>query len=408
MRVQAWLKLRDLPDRNFRFGYPQPVRDAPHTQWVSVRIATMPYQYFCLGRMTRNVPLVWRGLLAFLLVLWVLAPEIARAQAPQVRMRIVGGLANVNQYTKHEEPFWARELQRLSDGRFAGEIVPFDQAGLRGSDMLRLIQLGAVPFGTPLLSQAAIPDPELGAADLAGLNPDMASLRRQIAAFRPHIEQRLRERWGVEALAVYVYPAQVTFCRKAFNGLADLAGRRIRSPSPTTSDLIEALGAVPVQIAFAEVVSSMRAGTVDCAITGTMSGNTSGLHEVTTHVHAMAVSWGLAVFGANTAAWNALPIDLRTLLQRELPRLENAIWTDAERETGEGLACNSGAAECVNGRKGKMRIVKETSADAQRRRELFVATVLPRWVQRCGPRCAMVWNNTLRPGTGIVADSGRK
>ena len=333
---------------------------------------------------------------------------IAQAEASQLRLRIVGGLANVNQYTKHEEPFWAKELQRLSGGRFVAEIVPFDQAGLRGSDMLRLVQLGAVPFGTMPLAQAAILDPELGAADLAGLNPDMASLRRLVAAFRPHIERRMRERWGIETLAVYVYPAQVTFCRKPFTGLADLAGRRIRSGSPTTSDLIEALGAVPVPIPFAEIVPNMRAGAIDCAITGTMSGNTSGLHEVSTHVHAMAVGWELAVFGANTATLNALPADLRELLKRELPRLERAIWTDAERETGEGLACNSGSDACVNGRKGKMLVVKENAADAQRRREIFIANVLPRWVQRCGPHCAVVWNNNLRPGTGIVADSARK
>ena len=81
---------------------------------------------------------------------------------------------------------------------------------------------------------------------------------------------------------------------------------------------------------------------------------------------------------------------------------------DAERETGEGLACNSGAAACVNGRKGKMRVVKETPGDDKRRREILVAAVLPRWVQRCGPQCAVVWNNTLRSGTGIMADSTRK
>ena len=44
-------------------------------------------------------------------------------------------------------------------------------------------------------------------------HPDIASLRASVAAFRPYLEQTLRKEQGVELLAVYVYPAQVLFCR---------------------------------------------------------------------------------------------------------------------------------------------------------------------------------------------------
>jgi len=333
----------------------------------------------------------------------------AHAQTePQVRLRVVGGLGKLNQYTRHELPFWTRELPRLSGGRVSADIVPFDQAGLSGNEMLRLIQVGAVPFGTALLPLVATQDPELGAPDLAGLNPDMPTLRKHLAAFRPYLERRLRERWGIEALAIYVYPAQVTFCNKPFASLADLAGRRIRSSNPAQSDLVEALGAAPVQTAFADIVPKLRSGDIECAITGTMSGNTIGLHQVTTHVHTMAANWGLAVFGANMAAWNALAPDLRSLLRRETARLEEAIWRDADRETGEGLACNSGSEACVSGSRGHMVVVRETAADVRRWHDIVVSTVLPRWVQRCGPHCAAVWNDTLGPVTGIKAQAPRR
>lgn len=327
--------------------------------------------------------------------------------AEPLRLRIVGGLGQLPQFTRHELPFWTQELPRLSGGRARAEIVAFDQAGLAGTEMLRLLQIGAVPFGTALLPLVATHDAELGAPDLAGLNPDMATLRRHMAAFRPHLAQRLRERWGLEMLAVYVYPAQVTFCNRAFAGLADLAGRRIRTSNPAQSDLVEALGATPVQSAFGEIVPMLRRGDIDCAVTGTMSGNVIGLHELTTHVHTMAANWGLAVFAANGAAWQALPDDLRDALQRSLQALEERIWADAERETDEGLACNRGAAACSHGRRGRMTVVPATPRDLQRWREIVVSTVLPRWVQRCGPRCETVWNDTLRPATGIDAGTGR-
>ena len=330
------------------------------------------------------------------------AAAFAQAEAQQ-RLRIVGGLAGVSQYTRQEEPFWTQELPRLTGGKVVAEIVPFDRAGIRGQEMLRLMQLGVVPFGTALLALSAAQEPLLAAVDLAGLNPDMKTLRKTVAAFRPYLEKTLRERYGVETLAVYVYPAQVVFCNKPITRLADLAGRRIRTSSAPQADLVEALGGVPVQTGFADIMPNMKSGNIECAITGTMSGNTIGLVDVTTHVHTMAINWGLSVFGANTAAWNALPADVRTLLRHELPKLEQAVWLEAERETGEGIACNIGAPTCTGGRKGKMIEVRASAADEARRHDIFVGTVLARWVQRCGPGCADVWNRTIGPVVGAEA-----
>ncbi len=334
----------------------------------------------------------------------------AQAQpAPVVplRLHIAGSLAGVNLYKRHEEPFWATELARLSGGRYTAEIVPFDRAGIRGQDMLSLIQLGTVPFGTMLLNLSSPKDIELSAPDLAGLNPDMPSLRRTVAAFRPYLQQLLRERYGIELLAVYAYPAQELFCAKPFANLDALKGRRIRTSAAPLSDWVQALGAQPVATPFAEIVPAMRSGNIDCAITGTMSGNTIGLHEVTVQMHTMAVSWGLSIFAANGAAWAQLPAELRALLQRELPRLERDIWDEAQRETEEGIACNIGAPACRTGKPGRMIELKPTPADEQRRREIFTSTVLPRWLQRCGPPCAEAWNRTLAPVTGFEAKQGR-
>lgn len=328
---------------------------------------------------------------------------VALAQpAPLSKLNIVGGLAGLNQYTHHEEPFWTRELARLSKGKYSADIVPFDKAGVPGGDMLRMIQLGVVPFGTTLVSSLSAKYPEYNAPDLAGLNPDMASLKKNLAAFRPYLEKTLRDRHNVETLAIYVYPAQVVFCKKALTGLADLSGRRVRVSSATQSDLLGALGAVPVLTGFGELMGSLGTGNTECAITGSMSGNTLGLHEVTSHVYALPVTWGLAIFGANTGVWADLPSDLRALLTRELPQLEAAIWMDSERETQDGLACNTGADSCSRGRKGRMVGVAVSAQDERRREALFKSTVLVKWLQRCGSRCHEVWNQTIGPVRGVI------
>jgi TRAP-type C4-dicarboxylate transport system substrate-binding protein len=331
---------------------------------------------------------------------WAQTPTAVSAPAPY-KMRVVGGLAGLSQFTRWEEPFWTKELLRLSGGRFSAEIVPFDRAGVPGVEMLHLMQLGVVPFGTMLMSSLAAQYPQYTAPDLAGLNPDMASLKLSLAAFRPTLEKVLRDQHGIETLAIYTYPAQVIFCKKPMTSLADLAGRRIRVSAPGQSDFVGALGGVPVYTGFGQLVSNLQAGNIECAITGAMSGNTLGLYAMTSHLYPLPLTWGLSIFGANRAAWDALPPDLRALLRRELPKLEASIWDESDRDTQQGIACNTGSPTCTTGRKGAMVVLPVSTQDQLRRQDIFTTTVLPHWLKRCGAPCFDIWTQTVGPARGL-------
>jgi TRAP-type C4-dicarboxylate transport system substrate-binding protein len=348
-------------------------------------------------------------LAALAVTVWALYASAVMAQVPvpatgpvPYKLRVVGGLATVTQFTRWEEPFWSKELARISGGRFSADIVAFDRAGIPGPEMLRLLQMGVVPFGTTLMSSLSAKYPQYTAPDLAGLNPDMASLKTSLTAFRPYLEKALRDQHGIEVLAIYTYPAQVIFCKKPLTGLADLSGRRIRVSSAGQADFVGALGGVPINIPFVQIVSSLREGNIECAITGTMSGNTLDLPAMTSHLYPMPISWGLAIFGANRAAWEAVPPDLRALLRRELPKLEASIWAESAHDTEQGIACNSGSPNCQLGTKGRMAIVPVPPSDERRRQELFLSAVLPKWLQRCGASCAEVWSQTIGPARHIA------
>lgn len=331
------------------------------------------------------------------------APAPNGAPESPVRIKVVGGLADLSQYIRHEVPFWTRTVPEMTGGGLVAEIAPFDRSGIRGQEMLQLMRLGVVPFGNALLGIAAADEPELNAIDLPVLNPDLATLRRTTGLWRPRLQELLRERYGIELLAIYTYPAQVMFCRRPFSGLGDLAGRRIRTSSVGQSELVTGIGATPVVTAFAELVPAVREGVVECAITGTLSGNAIGLHEVTSHVSRFAISWGVSIFGANSGAWASLPEPIRDRLRAGIEQLQEEIWQAAERETEEGLACNTGRADCVTGRRGRMTLVEERWQDEAQRLQMLRDVVLPAWVLRCGPDCSTAWNDFLAPSVGIRA-----
>ncbi len=333
-------------------------------------------------------------------------PQPQAQQQEPLRLRIVGGLSGVNQYLRYEEPFWTQSLSRLSNGRFSAEIVPFDKAGVPGQEMLTLVRLGVVPFGTALLGLVAGQYPELAAPDLAGLSSDVATLRKSVDAFRPALAKLMRERHGAELLAVYMYPAQVIFCRAPLGALTDLSGRRTRVSSATQSDFVRAVGGIPVLAPFSEITSGMRSGNTDCAITGAVSGQVIGLPAVSKMVYSLPVSWGLAVFGANVNAWRALPEDLRSIIRREMPKLEASIWDEAERQTAFERPCNV-AMPCVAGSLEALEVVRPSAEDEVLRRRIFENQVLPGWIERCGPDCPRLWDTTIGPVLGVKAPAFR-
>ncbi len=339
---------------------------------------------------------------ALLAITWAFSGGASAADGP-IQLKVVGGLAGVSQYTKLEEPFWTKEVPEITQGRVQAEIHPFDRSGLPGQEMLQLMRLGVVPFGTALLAVVSGDEPELNAVDLPTLNPDMATLKKTVALYRNQIHDTLQQKYGIELLGIYAYPAQVLYCAQSFKALKDLAGRKIRTSSVGQSEMMTALGAIPIVIPFSEVVNAIKTEVVDCAITGTMSGGEIGLPNVTSYISPLSISWGLSFFGANKLTWDQLPPDIRTELQAGIHKLEQSIWDAADRETEAGIACDIGASGCTSGKSYHMTLVPVTPEDDILRKQLLTKSILPKWIQRCGSECVTAWNQSLGPAMGIRA-----
>jgi hypothetical protein len=156
-------------------------------------------------------------------------------------------------------------------------------------------------------------------------------------------------------------------------------------------------------------MDEIRAGRIDCAITGSLSGNQLGLHRVTVQIHPMAIAWGLSIFAANEQAWAAIPPDLQQTIRRGLARLETDVWAAAGQDTEDGFLCNAGRTGCRSGSVGDMQWQPAISSeDETMRRRLLADTVLPAWVDRCGEDCRNAWNTYLAPMTRIfLPDPGK-
>jgi TRAP-type C4-dicarboxylate transport system substrate-binding protein len=332
----------------------------------------------------------------WLFALLVLTALPARAgELPAVHLKVVGGLGATIQFKNFEEPFWSKQIAERSGGQITAEVTPWDQFGIKGAELLQFTRLGAIVISTVSLSQIASEDPEAAAVDLAGLNPDIPTLRRSIKAYLPTLREIYRTRYGLELLAVWSYPAQVIFCNTPITGLADLHGVKVRVASAMHSDFVEGLGGVGITIPFDGLMDGLKKHVADCAITGAMSGYRLGLYNATTHLDPVTVSWGPYVLFANRAAWERFDPAVREFLSAQLDELSDRLWEAAERETREGVACLIGSGDCTAGTPAHMTLVPVGDTDRKLIRRSFTDVVSPRWAERCGPDCVKGWNDTI-------------
>ncbi|HXP03736.1 MAG TPA: TRAP transporter substrate-binding protein [Stellaceae bacterium] len=339
-------------------------------------------------------------------LLLLLALPASGQELPDIHLKVVGGLGQTIQFKNFEEPFWSKQLAERSGGHITAEVTPWDQFGIKGAELLQFTHLGAIMFSTVSLSQIASEDSEAAAVDLAGLNLDILSLRRSIDAYLPALRDTYRERYGLELLAVWSYPAQVIFCNRAIGSLADLKGVKVRVASAMHSDFVEGLGGVGVTIPFDGLMEGLKKHVADCAITGAMSGYRLGLYNGTTHLDATTVSWGPYVLFANRAAWERLDPKVRDFLTAQIDELSGRLWQATDQETDEGIACLTGHGTCNAGTPASMKLVPTTDDDRKLVRQSFTKVVSPRWSDRCGAVCVKNWNETIGRQLDITVAAG--
>ena len=186
---------------------------------------------------------------------FALAAMPALAQdLPKTHLKITGGLSNLTAYQDYEVPFWTKTIPAQSKGQITAEIKGFNEMGIKGPELLRLMGSGVIEFGTATLAYFASDNPINEAIDLAGLAPDIKTAREVTQVFEPVYDKLYGQGNNVKLLGISTYPAQVLFCNADIKGLGDMKGKKVRTSSRTQADFVEALGGSSVTMAFGEVV----------------------------------------------------------------------------------------------------------------------------------------------------------
>jgi TRAP-type C4-dicarboxylate transport system substrate-binding protein len=342
--------------------------------------------------------------IALSLALAVTATGALQAQELQeIRLKVVGGWSNVTMTTAVEQPFWQKEMPRLSGGKITADFNSLDTLGLKGDETLRLLRLRIADIVTGPISFVAGDFKLYDGLDLSGAILDIDSMRKAVDAYKPIIDKNMQENFNAHLLMVWPSPPQVLFCKGEIKSVADLKGKKIRTFNQTLSDFVDAVGGTPVNLSFAEVVPALQNGTANCGVTGTGSGNSAKWWEVTDHLFPLVLGWAPYFSAINLDTWNKLDKPTQTFLTESFAKLEGEMWAHVDAAAKQGINCNTGIGECTTGIKASMRLVEVSEADKALLAKMSGETILPRWAGRCGEKCVTDWNNTVGKALGLTA-----
>ncbi|WP_206075695.1 TRAP transporter substrate-binding protein DctP [Marinobacter sp. NP-4(2019)] len=215
-----------------------------------------------------------KGLVTASLMGLAFAGSQAMAQdLDKTSINYVGSWSSLSLYQNFERPFWQEDVPEASDGQITTEVTTFDQMGLGGGEVFRLMSRDVVEVTSTVADYAVEDAPELEGLDMPMIAPDVETARNIAEAYRPVLADAFRQRYdGAQLLAVVPYPSQMVFCNADISGLSDLKGMKVRASGRTTAEFLQALGAEGITLNFSEVPGALQRGVIDCAVTGSLSG----------------------------------------------------------------------------------------------------------------------------------------
>ncbi len=211
-------------------------------------------------------------------------------------------------------------IKEASGGRVDIQVFPNNQLG-SDTDTLSQLRSGAVEFFTlsglilsTLVPVASINGVGFAFKDYGQVWPAMDG------ALGAHVRAEIAKR-GLYAMAKQWDNGyrQITSATKPVKAPADLDGFKIRvPPSPLWTSMFKALGAAPVTINFNETYSALQTRIADGQENPLAVIDVAKLYEVQKYLSVTNHMWDGFWFLANRRAWDALPENLRAIVEREL------------------------------------------------------------------------------------------
>ena len=232
---------------------------------------------------------------------------------------------------------FAQTVFEETGGALKINVHPGAVLGLKGPESMRALEEGLVQMAEMPAFQQVGEEPLLGLESLPFLVEDQEELKALYVFLRPKIN-RIFEEHGLKIIYIVPWPNQNIYTKIPVHSLADLKGIKIRTYDKNTSELMDRLGLVPVQMPSQDVVPALASGVVDAVMTSTTTGAAQKYWEFLDYIYRTNHLWISNIMAVNLASWNRLEPEVREKIEAIAARLEPQFWAVSRNDDAAKLA----------------------------------------------------------------------
>jgi TRAP-type C4-dicarboxylate transport system substrate-binding protein len=213
---------------------------------------------------------------------------------------------------------WTQKLETESGGRLKFQIYPNGQivgppnrqfdAARNGIVDIAFCLHGVTPGRYPMTEIANLP------YSWPGKTPDIVEMAKRMTELAP--KYLAKEHTGLHILFMSMANPVVLYSKTPINSVADFKGKKIRYASITNKQLLEAAGATPMLIPPPEAQDALAKGIAEGATFPHEAGLAYDLASVVKYAIEPPMASATFALVMNPAKYNALPADLRAILDK--------------------------------------------------------------------------------------------
>lgn len=257
-------------------------------------------------------------------------------ESTQVELRFAHSVTVPGTVWEEMSTSWIPErFEEATDGAVTVQVI---RDAIDSDALLDATSGRSADAGNLILNYVAGTHSEWGVFGLPGLmthehEADMHGLFTDV--IQPNLAEMTEERWGLTPLVVSAFPENRWWTvGHKLESMDDFQGLQIRTNSPETTELAQALGAAPIGTEFAELYPALERGMVEAATSSTVPIHGSALYEVLDYVHFLPGGISTYAVFIDQDSLESLPAEVQTALLDEAAMIQEEVW-DMELEWQE-------------------------------------------------------------------------
>ena len=232
---------------------------------------------------------------------------------------------------------FAKLVNERSGGRLT--INPsFDAAkGIKSAGMVAAVQEGKVAAGDAFAGALGAVNPLFGLSSLPFLATSIEDARRLAEIARPTYA-KVFAGYGQRILYTTPWPASGIWSKQPVTSAKDLAGLSIRTYDATSTTVMDNAGAKAMNLSFADAMPKVKDGSVTAVLSSGDGGAGRNLWQFLPHFSEVNYALPISLATVNLAAYEALPADLRAIVDEAAAETERRQWSAIRTRLDENYA----------------------------------------------------------------------